>query len=303
MSFDVTILGTGSAIPTVKRGTTSHFVNCQQRHILIDCGEGTQLQLRKFKIKFQQIDIILISHLHGDHIFGLPGLLSTMQLLGRENKLKIYGPTGIKRLLKVQFEEVGSSKMFPIEIEEIEEDTTALLFEDKCIEILTFPLKHRIQTQGYKIQEKIGKRRLLKEEFDRTGISVAYINKLLNGEDIIDNEGRSLKYEEVTIPPKPPKSYAFCSDTAFHLPIIEFIENVDLLYHEATFLDHESERATSTYHSTAKQAATIALKANAKRLVLGHFSARYKTAKNHKIEAQTIFEETFVPKDGEKFVV
>jgi len=303
MSFDVTILGTGSAIPTVNRGTTSHFVNCQQRHILIDCGEGTQLQMRKFKIKFQQIDIVLISHLHGDHIFGLPGLISTMQLLGREHKLKIYGPVGIKKLLKVQFEVGGTSKLFPIEIEEIEDGTSTLLFEDKCIEISTFPLKHRIQTQGYRIQEKVGKRRLLKEEFDRTGISVAYISKLLSGENVVDNEGRSLKYEEVTLPPKPPKSYAFCSDTAFHLPIIESIENVDLLYHEATFLDQESERATTTFHSTAKQAATIALKANAKRLVLGHFSARYKSAKNHKIEAQTIFEETFVPKDGEKFVV
>jgi ribonuclease Z len=303
MSFDVTILGTGSAIPTIKRGTTSHLVNCLQRHILIDCGEGTQLQMRKFKIKFQQIDIILISHLHGDHIFGLPGLLSTMQLLGREHKLKIYGPVGIKRILKVVFPEVGTSKIFPIEIEEIEEDTTALLFEDKCIEISTFPLKHRIATQGYKIQEKVGKRHLLKEEFDKTGISVAYINKLLHGENVIDNEGRFLKYEDVTLPPKPAKSYAFCSDTAYHLPIIESIKKVDLLYHEATFLDSESDRAVSTYHSTAKQAATIALKADVKRLVLGHFSARYKTAKNHQTEAQTIFENTFVPKDGEKFIV
>jgi ribonuclease Z len=303
MSFDVTILGTGSAIPTVKRGTTSHFVNCQQRHILIDCGEGTQLQMRKFKLKFQQIDIILISHLHGDHVFGLPGLLSTMQLLGREHKLKIYGPVGIKRLIRVQLEEVGSSKIFPIEINEIEENTSSLVFEDKCIEISTFPLNHRVHTQGYKIQEKIGKRRLIKEEFDKSGLSVAYINKLLRGEDVIDNEGRSLKYEAVTLPPKPAKSYAFCSDTAFHLPILESIENVDVLYHEATFLDKESERATTTFHSTAKQAATIALKANAKRLILGHFSARYKTAENHKTEAQTIFENTFVPKDGEKFII
>lgn len=303
MSFDVTILGTGSAIPTVKRGTTSHFVNCQQRHILIDCGEGTQLQMRKFKLKFQQIDIILISHLHGDHVFGLPGLLSTMQLLGREHKLIIYGPVGIKRLIKVQLEEVGSSKIFPLEIKEIEENTSSLVFEDKCIEISTFPLKHRIHTQGYKIEEKIGKRRLIKEEFDKTGLSVAYINKLLRGEDVVDNEGRSLKYEKVTLPPKPAKSYAFCSDTAFHLPVLESIENVDVLYHEATFLDQENDRATATFHSTAKQAATIALKANAKRLILGHFSARYKTAENHKTEAQTIFENTFVPKDGEKFII
>ncbi|MEX1192921.1 MAG: ribonuclease Z [Brumimicrobium sp.] len=303
MSFDVTILGTGSAVPTLRRGTTSQFINCQQRHILIDCGEGTQLQMRRFKVKFQQIDIILISHLHGDHVFGLAGLLSTMSLLGRDQPLKIFGPTGIKKMLETQFAVAGLKQLFPIEIEELEENTSTLLFEDKCIEIYTFPLKHRIQTQGYKIQEKPGKRRLLKEEFDRTGISVAYISKLLSGEDVIDNEGRALKSEEVTIPPKPAKSYAFCSDTAFHLPIVNEINGVDVLYHEATFLDKEADRATSTYHSTAKQAATIALKANVERLILGHFSARYKTAKNHVTEAKTIFENTFTPKDGEKFII
>ncbi|MDX1652113.1 MAG: ribonuclease Z [Brumimicrobium sp.] len=303
MSFDVTILGTGSAIPTLRRGATSQFVNCQQRHILIDCGEGTQLQMRKFKIKFQQIDIVLISHLHGDHVFGLPGLLSTMNLLGRDKGIRIFGPTGIKKLITTQLEQVGLNKVFPLEISEIDAETNGLIYEDKCIEIQTFPLVHRIHTQGYRIQEKPGKRRLIKKEFDKTGVSVAYIDKLLNGQDIIDNEGRVVRSEAVSLPPKPVKSYAFCSDTAYHAPIIDAVTGVDLLYHEATFLEKESERASETYHSTAKQAATIALKAKVKRLVLGHFSARYKDAEAHKKEAQTIFEATFVPEDGEKFII
>jgi len=192
---------------------------------------------------------------------------------------------------------------FPINFKEIKPETTGIVFEDKCLEIQTFPLSHRIQTQGYRINEKPGKRGLDKEAFDKTGVSVSYINKLILGEDIQDNEGKVVQSDDVTYPPKPTKSYAFCSDTAYHAPIIEALKNVDLLYHEATFTDHESERATETFHSTAKQAATIALKTNAKRLILGHFSARYKTMETHKEEAESIFERVFIPEDGELFYV
>lgn len=303
MSFTVTILGSGAAIPTLKRGTTAQFVNCQQRSILIDCGEGTQIQMRKFKVKFQDIKIILISHLHGDHVFGLPGLISTMQLLGRKEAITIVGPVGIKEFLLNQFKLSGLFNGFPIDFHELTPETNGLVFEDKCLEIRTFPLKHRIQTQGYRINEKPGNRRLDKEAFDETGISTSYIQKLISGEDITDNEGRSVKSDDVTYDPKPTKSYAFCSDTAYHSPIIESLLDVDLLYHEATFIDKESERASSTFHSTAKQAATIALKSNSKRLILGHFSARYKTMDKHLEEAQSIFERVFIPQDGELFYV
>ena len=301
MNFSVTILGSGAAIPTLSRGATAQFVNCQQRHILIDCGEGTQLQMRKFKVKFQKIQLILISHLHGDHIFGLPGLISSMQLLGRTQPLTVIGPKGIKEYLNAQFTTSGVQNGFDIQFKELSNNAQQVVFEDKCISIQTFPLKHRIQTQGYRINEKPGKRHLDKEAFDKTGVSIAYIQKLIGGEDIQDNEGVVVKSEDVTFPPDPVKSYAFCSDTAYFPNIIAHIKNVDLLYHEATFNDKEADRATETYHSTAKQAATIALKANAKKLVLGHFSSRYKDMTQHQNEAQEIFDRVFIPKDGELF--
>src|SRR5690554_791283 len=193
MSFTVTILGTGAAIPTLVRGTTSQFINCKQRSILIDCGEGTQLQMRKFKIKFQNTQVILISHLHGDHVFGLPGLISTMQLLGRKKPLTIIGPKGIKGFLTNQFKWVGMYNGFPIEFKELAPNTSDLVFEDKCLKIQTFPLKHRVHTQGYRIDEKPGNRRLDKEAFDETGVSFSYINKLIAGDDIVDNEGTVVK--------------------------------------------------------------------------------------------------------------
>lgn len=303
MSFDVTLLGTGAAVPSLSRGTTSHFVNCHQRHILIDCGEATQIQMRKFKLKFQKLDFILISHLHGDHVFGLAGLISTMQLLGRTNKLTIIGPKNIKPFLMQQFEHVGLYRGFPIEFTTIEENFSGVVFEDRVIRISTFPLNHRIQTQGYRIEEKPGKRQLNKEAFDKYNISVAYINKLLDGENIETNEGVKVKADDVTFPPKSTKSYAFCSDTAYSPAIIPHIKNVDLLYHEATFVDKEAERASETYHSTAKQAATIALKADVKRLVIGHFSARYRSSAQHLTEAKSIFDATFCPEDGERFIL
>jgi ribonuclease Z len=303
MSFDVTILGTGAAIPTLNRGTTAQFINCHQRYILIDCGEGTQLKMREFGLKFQKLDLILISHLHGDHVFGLPGLISTMQLLGRKDPITIIGPEGISAFLNIQFEQVGLFRGFPINFIEVEKNHSGTVFEDKCLSISTFPLNHRVPTQGYRIEETLGKRLLNKEAFDQYGVSVAYINKLLDGEDIEDNNGTTVKSSDVTFPPKPAKSYAFCSDTAFHPPILPFIKDVDLLYHEATFIDTEAERASKTYHSTAKQAATIALKANAKRLVLGHFSARYRSTQQHLEEAKEIFDNAFCPNDGERFIL
>jgi ribonuclease Z len=303
MDFSVTILGSGAAVPTLSRGTTAQLINCHQRHILIDCGEGTQLQMRRFKVKFQQVQLILISHLHGDHVFGLPGLISTMQLLGRKQRLTIIGPKGIKEFLEAQFKQTGLYQGFPIEYIELDKEKTGKVWEDKCLEITTFPLKHRIATHGYRIQEKEGNRRLDNDAFEKTGVSVSYIQKLITGEDIEDNQERVVKSQDVTFPPRPVKSYAFCSDTAFHSPIIEAIKDVDLLYHEATFIEKEANRAVETYHSTAKQAATIALKAGAKRLILGHFSARYRTFEKHLEEATSIFEPVFIPEDGEQFVV
>lgn len=303
MSFELTVLGSGAAIPSLSRKTSAQYLHCHQRHILIDCGEGTQIQLRKYHLKFQQIGIILISHLHGDHVFGLPGLLSTMQMLGRTTPLLIAGPNGIKNLMETQLEMVGHHEIFPVHYIEFEKNSSGLVYEDKCLTIHHFPLNHRIQTHGFFIKETPHKRKLLKEEFDKTGVSVSYIQKLLNGDDIIDNNGIIVKSADVTLPGPRQKSYAYCSDTAFFPEIIPHIKDVDLLYHEATFIDKEAERAHTTYHSTAKQAATIALKANAKRLVMGHFSARYDSTAQHLEEAKTIFEASFAAEDGEIFKV
>jgi ribonuclease Z len=303
MAFSVTILGSGAAVPKLTRGATAQYIQCQNRQILLDCGEGTQLQFRKFKLKFQTLDHIFITHLHGDHVFGLPGLLSTMGLLGRKKGISIYGPKGLKKLIHSQLEIVGMHDSFPITIHELQKNQTGVIFEDKCIEIKTFPLLHRIDTQGYVIKEKPHKRKLIREKFDHYGVSVSYIQKLIQGYDITDSAGVHVKSDDVTVPGKPAKAYAYCTDTAYSEEIIEHIQEVDLLYHEATFIDSEADRAAQTFHSTAKQAATVAKKAKVKRLVLGHFSARYKTLEDFKKEAETIFSPVFIPQDGEVFFV
>lgn len=301
MTFEVTILGSGAAIPTLSRGTTAQFIECKQRYILIDCGEGTQTQLRRFHVKFQRISHILISHLHGDHIFGLPGLLSTMQLLGRTQGITVYGPHGIQAYLRNALDVSHSYFQFSIDFVELEYGESGIIFQDKCIEIHHFPLKHRIPTHGYRISEKPQLRKLLRDEFEQTGVSISYIQKLIQGEDIMDNEGRKVKSNDVTLPPSPTKSYAFCSDTSYFEEILPYIADVDMLYHEATFLNTEADRAAETFHSTAAQAATIALKANVKKLILGHFSARYKDMEAFQLEAAAIFSNTIIPEDGNVF--
>ncbi|MBW7867596.1 MAG: ribonuclease Z [Brumimicrobium sp.] len=302
MDFKITILGTGAAIPTLRRGNSAQFIQCHQRQILIDCGEGTQLQMRKFGLKFQNVQIILISHLHGDHIFGLPGLIGTMQLLGRNSPLLIIGPKGLKSFLLSLFEIIGLPVVMPIEFKELETKKEVItVFSDKSIEIKAFPLHHRIATFGYRINEKTGKRGLDKEAFDKTGVSIAYIDKLKNGEDIIDNNGVHVRYEDVTFPPKPTISYAYCSDTAYYPTIVEHIQGVDLLYHEATFAEKERSRAEVTYHSTASDAAKIAQEAKVGKLILGHLSARYNTDSKHLEEARIHFNNTVVAKDGDIF--
>lgn len=304
MSFKVVVLGSGAAIPTLNRGTTSHFVNIHNRHILIDCGEGTQVQLRKFKVKYQKLDIILISHMHGDHVFGLVGLISTMQMMGRTQGLKIIGPPSLKEMIIDQMRYAGHKFEFDIEFIALNKGENGIVFEDKMIEISYFPLKHCITTFGYLIKEKAPKLKLDKLAFDKTGISVSYINKLLNGQDVVDSNGVFVPYESVTYKGPESKKYAFCSDTAYYPEIIPYIQGVDLLYHEATFLDKDKERAKSTYHSTAKQAAQIANDAKAKRLVMGHFSARYNCFEEHLKEAKSVFlSPVFVANDGDVFMV
>jgi len=303
VNFTVTILGSGAALPTFSRNPTSQYIECNNRHILIDCGEGTQMQMRKYGVKFQRISHILISHLHGDHFFGLVGLLSTMHLLGRDSGITIYGPIGLEEIIKSQLEIAGARLDFGLTFVPLDGKTPGLLFEDKLIEIHTFPLKHRIPTNGFIIKEKQKEYSLLGDAFKADGLSMTFIPKFKNGENVVDENGVTLYFEEYTTPPPTPRSYAFCSDTAYYESVIPDIENADLLYHEATFTEIHRARAKATFHSTAMDAAKIALKANAKRLILGHLSARFENGNEHTAEAKTIFENVEVVEDGNVYEI
>jgi ribonuclease Z len=298
VSFSVTILGSGAAIPTGRRFPTSQYVVCNDRHILIDCGEGTQMQLRKNGIKFQRINHILISHLHGDHFFGLVGLISTMHLLGRDKRLTIYGPQPLEGILRSQLE-IGHQKLtFDIDFVALSGNETKLLFEDRLIEIITFPLNHRIPTNGFIIKEKSKERRLLNEELKGKGVKLEHLPLLKKGIDVLLDDGNVLSHEDVTLPPKASFSYAYCSDTAYHEPICDVIRGCTVLYHEATFTSDNEERAKATYHSTARQAALIARKAETKKLIIGHFSARYDNEQEHLKEALQHFGNVLAAFDG-----
>lgn len=303
MSFTVTILGSGAALPTFSRNPTSQYIECNNRHILIDCGEGTQLQMRKYSVKFQRITHILISHLHGDHFFGLVGLLSTMHLLGRDQGVTIYGPIGLEEIIRSQLEIGGMKLDFNLSFVPLNGKESKLLFEDKCIEIHTFPLKHRIPTNGFLIKEKQKEFSLLGELFKADGLSMTFIPKFKKGEDVTDSNGKTYFFKDYTIPPPPLKSYAYCSDTVYYENVIPEISGVDLLYHEATFTEEFRSRAKATFHSTAQDAATIAKKANIKKLIIGHLSARFENGLQHKKEAETIFENVEVVEDGNIYLI
>jgi ribonuclease Z len=303
VSFEVTILGSGAAVPTLRRNPTSQYLVCNDRHILIDCGEGTQMQMRKFGIKFQRINHILISHLHGDHFFGLVGLLSTMHLMGRDKGVTIYGPPELELIIRTQLEIGGGKLNFDLVFVSINGDESKLLFHDKLIEIHTFPLKHRVPTNGFLIKEKLKERQLLSDAIKGAGLKLEYLPRLKKGEDVIDENGNLFSFDEFTAPPKPSHSYAYCSDTTYWETIIPFIENATVLYHEATFTEKDKERAKATFHSTASQAARIAAKANVYKLLLGHLSARYDSTDVHLSEAKVIFNNATVVEDGEKYII
>jgi ribonuclease Z len=300
VSFSVTILGSGAALPTGKRNPTSQYIFCNNRHILIDCGEGTQMQLRKFGIPFQRITHIFISHLHGDHFFGLPGLLSTMNLLGRNRGVTLYGPAQLKDILTQLFECGGQKLMFKLNFVPTSTDGEQLLFEDKLIEITSFPLKHRIPTTGFRIQEKTKEYRLNPDDIEQDQIPIEFYHRLKKGESPINENGKTTDFKRYTFPPKPSFSYSYCSDTAYSEEVIPFIKDSTLLYHEATFTEKDKDRARLTYHSTAKEASQIAQAAKVKKLILGHLSSRYSETEAHFSEASEHFKNTLVATDGLK---
>ncbi len=297
----LTILGCYAATPRTITNPTSQVLEIKNRMFLIDCGEGTQVQLRKNKIKFSKINQVFISHLHGDHFFGLIGLISTFSLLGRTTDLHIYGPKGIKEIILLQLRLSNSWTNYDLYFHELELEVSETIFEDDKVVVTTIPLKHRVYTNGFLFQEKIGERKLNMDAVLNHEIESCYYQKIKNGKDITLEDGRIISNSILTFDPIQPKSYAFCSDTVYHEAILSIIENVDVLYHESTFLESEDALALKTLHSTAKQAAQIALKANVKLLILGHYSTRYDNITVFQEEAKTIFPEVLLADDGKTF--
>lgn len=290
MSFTLKILGCSSATPTLSGMSSSQHLVMEGRSFLIDCGEGAQMQLRKQKINFRRINHIFISHLHGDHFFGLIGLISTMHTTGRGEKLHIYSPKGLKEIIIVQLKNTKTFLSYFIEFHEISTDKPIVILDDKKLTVKAIPLKHRIEAYGYLFEEKEKERKLNITEVEKYNIEVCDYQNIKLGKDYITPQGKIIRNTELTFNPKKPLKYAYCSDTAYEPKLIEWLKNIDLLYHESTFLETNIELAIKTGHSTAKQAANIAKQANVKRLLLGHFSARYKDRNVFFEEAKKYFD-------------
>ncbi|MBT8283771.1 MAG: ribonuclease Z [Flavobacteriaceae bacterium] len=292
------ILGCHAATPSLKGNPTSQVLDIRNHIFLIDCGEGTQVQLRKQKIKFTRINHIFISHLHGDHFFGLPGLISTFQLLGREKELHVYGPSGLKEVIFSLLKLGNSRTNYPLIFHELNKNSSELIFENEKVEVRTIPLNHRIYTNGFLFTEKPKERTLNIEAVAKYKVDKAFFKNIKNGKDVRLDSGEVILNDLLTFDPPSPKSYAYCSDTAFDLSIVPLIHSADLLYHESTFLSQEAHLAAKTKHSMAMEAAKIAKEAGVKRLLLGHFSTRYKQKKAFLDEASVIFPEVDLAEDG-----
>jgi len=303
MTFELTVLGSSSALPTSTKFPSAQVLNVHERFFLIDCGEGTQMQLRKARIKFGRIDHIFISHLHGDHVFGLFGLLSTYNLLGRRKTLHIYGPAQLNTLIDFYINHFAQDNTFQIEIHSLTERKYQKIFEDKILEVFAFPLKHRVPTFGFQFTEKPRLLNLKKESMEKYQISLNQIMEIKRGKELVTSLGEIIPNTELTIAPYKTRSFAYCSDTAFYSKISEYISNVDLLYHEATFLESDKSLAKLTGHSTAQQAAKIAQKSNARKLLIGHFSSRYKNKDDLVTEARHVFSETYEAEELEVYNV
>nr|WP_321228129.1 ribonuclease Z [uncultured Psychroserpens sp.] len=297
----LTILGCYSATPQVNTNSTAQVLEIKNHTFLIDCGEGTQVELRRNKVKFSRVKRIFISHLHGDHCFGLAGLISTFNLLTREADLHIYAPKGLKEVITMQMKLSNSWTNYQLIFHELTSKSSELIYEDDKVEVHTIPLDHRIYTNGFLFKEKLGERKLDMNAVLNSDIDIAYYRKLKQGANVLDNNGNMVENSLVTKDPKPSKSYAFCSDTAYNESIIPIIKDVDVLYHESTFLEKHESLTKHTKHSTAKQAATIAKKANVGTLILGHYSTRYDQLSEFKIEAKEIFPHVKLSRDGKQF--
>ncbi len=299
--MNLTILGCHSATPRASAHPTAQVLEMKGHLFLIDCGEGTQVQLRKLKVKFSRIRHIFISHLHGDHFFGLVGLISTFRLLGREADLHIYGPEGIKEAIVLQLKLGNSWTNYNLIFHELSSKSPETLFEDEKVSVETVPLDHRVYTNGFLFREKPGERKLNLDAAVKSRIDNSYFSKIKQGYDVENRDGLLVKNETVSHPPDPPVSYAYCSDTAYFPSIVEQIKGAAVLYHESTFLESHQHLAEATKHSTAKEAAVIAKKAEVGTLILGHYSGRYKDLEDFRREAQEVFDKVELAEDGISF--
>ncbi len=303
MKFEVTILGSSSATPIYNRNPSSQVLNINERLYLIDCGEGTQQQLLRFDIKASRIDNIFISHLHGDHYLGLVGLLSSLHLNGRKKSLNLYCPAPLKEIIDLQLNYSETILEYPLEYKFTNPQSAEVVFENPDIIVETIPLDHGIACTGFLFREKKRMRKLIKEKLTELNIPIEYYSAIKKGQDYVSPDGKIYKNEILSLDSEEPKSYAYCSDTQYNEKYFNQISNSTMLYHEATFLNNMLERAIETRHTTALQAAVIALKTNVKKLLIGHFSARYKSLTELLDEARSIFTETELAIEGRTFVV
>lgn len=303
MKFELTILGSSSSTPIFNRNPSAQILNVNEKYILIDCGEATQNQLLHFGLKASRIDQIFISHLHGDHYLGLVGLLSSLHLNGRQKAIDIFGPADLYDIIDMQLKVSQTVLKYPINFKSTNPNAPELLFENWDIIIESFPLDHRIPCTGFKFTEKKRLRKIIKSKIEELSIPIEMIPLIKKGHGFTDKNGRFYSSEDLTTEADSPKSYAYCSDTICSWNYLKYIKDVDLLYHEATFLHELLPRAEETFHSTALQAAEVALKANAKKLLIGHFSARYRDLEPLLLEAKSVFPETSLAIEGKMFEI
>ena len=296
--FELHILGCGSALPTTRHFSTSQVINLRDKLFMIDCGEGAQMQLRKSRLKFSRLNHIFLSHLPGDHCFGLLGLISTCGLLGRTAELHSHSPKGLEELFSPLLAFFCKNMSYRVVFHEFATKEPSVIYEDRSVAVTTIPLQHRIPCCGFLFAEKPRPNHIIREMIDFYQVPVYELNRIKNGEDFVTPEGDVIAHSRLTRPSAPPRRYAYCSDTIYRKEIVQQISGVDLLFHEATFAQTESARAKETFHTTAAQAAQIALDAEVKQLVIGHFSARYENEQVLLDEAAAIFPSTILAKEN-----
>lgn len=299
--FKVHILGCGSALPTVNHLPTSQVLDIRGKLMMIDCGEGSQRQFRIMHLNFSRIINIFISHLHGDHCFGLPGMLSTMGLVGRTNRLNIFGPIGLKSFIDSFLSIFGQYINYEIEVIELPHESGVVAFEDKSCVVHTLQLNHRITTIGYVFSEKVANRHLVKDMISFYNVPISMYKDIINGADFVTESGMIIKNNRLTRDGTPSRKYAFLSDTTYQPSLLPFLDDVTTMYHEATFLKVDSDRAYQTGHSTTIDAANMARKSKVNKLLIGHYSARYNNTKTFEFEAKEIFLDTIAVQEGDTF--